>query len=584
MPNASPQPAAPIRACVHDGALRRVTRFFSSTPGDIFSELLQNARRAGATCVGVDTKGLPEGEGGGIRVTVTDDGTGVGDAAVLLSFGETGWDETVARNEDAAGMGLASLARRGCRVSSRRAMSRGVPAPGWRIALSPAHFLGEENAIPLPDNGAPYPNGTAVSFKGNETLDAIEGALTRAALHYPLAVTFNGETVDRRAFLDGTVHAEPWRGIMFGAFKNGCRGYNDPDLNFHGLTLPVRLPHIVTLDSGTWTVRADIGTCPELELVLPARKEAVETPFLEEMREAARLAIYRAVAHADPAPRLAYEDWKRAGDAGIHLPVPPAELHPWIPGTADVDYWREAPPFAPVGADALVMAFDPDPHDAQAFYRAAKKAGIASRLFEADKRLEGYGWYDALSRVRDIRTGIEAGGITHPLDALRTAGNGTDGAIGNGGIADSFARPDAIHMQVDIVRADGTPESIAVPADLALMGEAYGWLQDVRPLVTSDSDLAPEELARLLNAGFFSPSDDADADSWETQHTRFEEEALHMALKLLCSDDEARRQSIANAVWREILWLMPRGREVGITVRNRKVSVELGPVAAEAAQ
>ena len=132
-------------------------------------------------------------------------------------------------------------------------------------------------------------------------------------------------------------------------------------------------------------------------------------------------------------------------------------------------------------------------------------------------------------------------------------------------------------MHVHIVRADGTPETITVPADLALMGEAYGWLQDVRPLVTADSDLAPEELARLLNAGFFSPSDDADADSWETQKTRFDEEALHMALKLLCSDDEARRQSIANAVWREIIWLMPRGREVGITVRDRKVSVELGP-------
>ena len=217
MPNASEQPAAPIRARVHKGALRRVTKFFSSTPADIFSELLQNARRAGANRVNVDTEGLPEREGGGIRVTVTDDGTGVGDAAVLLSFGETGWDETTARNEDAAGMGLASLARRGCRVSSRQAVSKGVPAPGWRVALTPAHFLGEENAIPLPDNNAPYPNGTAVSFKGEETLDAIEGALARAALHYPLAVTFNGRPKDRRAFLDGTVHAEPWRGIMFGA-------------------------------------------------------------------------------------------------------------------------------------------------------------------------------------------------------------------------------------------------------------------------------------------------------------------------------------------------------------------------------
>ena len=185
MPNASPQTAAPIRARVHDGALRRVTRFFSSTPADIFSELLQNARRAGANRVGVDTEGLPEGEGGGIRVTVTDDGTGVGDAAVLLSFGETGWDEATARNEDAAGMGLASLARRGCRVSSRQAMSKGVPAPGWRVALTPAHFLGEENAHSAPrqqravserdrrlvqggrdpgrDRGGAHPRGAALS-------------------------------------------------------------------------------------------------------------------------------------------------------------------------------------------------------------------------------------------------------------------------------------------------------------------------------------------------------------------------------------------------------------------------------------
>ena len=394
-------------------------------------------------------------------------------------------------------------------------------------------------------------------------------------------MNFNGKAVDRRAFLDGAVHAEPWRGIMFGAFKNGCRGYNDPDLNFHGLTLPVRLPHIVTLDSGTWTVRADIGACPELELVLPARKEAVETPFLEEMREAARLAIYRAVAHADPAPRLAYEDWKRADDAGIHLPVPPAELHPWIPGTADVDYWREAPPFAPVGDDALVMAFDPDPHDAQAFYRAARKAGLSGRLFEADKRLEGYGWYDALAPSARYQDRHRSRGRNAPPSMLfaQPATTRMPPSVMTSSRAASPSRTRSICISTSHLRT-ARWKSVTVPADLALIGEAYGWLQDVRPLVTADSDLTPEELARLLNAGFFSPSDDADADSWETQHTRFEEEALHMALKLLCSDDEARRQSIANAVWREILWLMPRGREVGITVRDRKVSVELGPVAA----
>ena len=96
--------------------------------------------------------------------------------------------------------------------------------------------------------------------------------------------------------------------------------------------------------------------------------------------------------------------------------------------------------------------------------------------------------------------------------------------------------------------------------------------------MTADSGIAPEDLAQLLGAAFFSPDDDAGADSWDTQQTRFEEAALHMALKLLCSEDEARKRSIADAVWREILWLMPRGRAVTIVVRDGKVSVDLGPV------
>ena len=101
--------------------------------------------------------------------------------------------------------------------------------------------------------------------------------------------------------------------------------------------------------------------------------------------------------------------------------------------------------------------------------------------------------------------------------------------------------------------------------------------------MTADSDIAPEELARLLRAGFFSPSDDVEADSWETQLTRFEEDALHMSLKLLYSVEEARQRTIADAVWREIFWLTPRDRAVTIVVRGGKVSVDIGPLCAEAA-
>ena len=567
---ASPPVPAPVRARVHEGAIARVTRFFNAALPDVFTELLQNARRAGANRIAVFTEAATDGEGDTIRVTVADDGAGIVDPAALLSFGETGWDADVAQAEDAAGMGLYSLARRGCAVSSRRRDPGGDPMPGWRLALKPEHFLGEKEAVAVRDDGAPYPHGASISFTASESLEAIEAALAGAARHHPLPVAFNGETVKRRAFLDGARHPEAWRGIVFGVFKDRYESCNAPDLNFHGVTLCIGLPRIDTVSGGVWSARADVLSCPELALVLPARKEAVETPFLAEMREAARLAVYRAMAAADPVPRTAHADWKRARAAGIALPEAPAELRPWRPGIADTQDWRDAPPFAPAGGNALVMAIDPDPQDAQAFHRAACRAGIAARLFEADNRFEGYGWYDALARVRDVRADIAAGGVTHPLDALRAmAGYKPDAPE----FPEAFVRPDAIHWHLHAVRAEGASESISVPADLAFAGEASTWVADARPLVTAASDLAPEDLAELIRAAFFSPSDDTDADSWETQRDRFDEEALHVALALLCSEDEARRRTIAEAVSREVLWAAPSDRNVRIDIREREVEV-----------
>ena len=76
-----------------------------------------------------------------------------------------------------------------------------------------------------------------------------------------------------------------------------------------------------------------------------------------------------------------------------------------------------------------------------------------------------------------------------------------------------------------------------LPADLAFAGEDWSWLDDAVPLVTRDSAIQPHELAQLLRNGFFSPSDDAEADSYDTQLDRFDEHAQHLATRLLLSDD-----------------------------------------------
>ena len=41
--------------------------------------------------------------------------------------------------------------------------------------------------------------------------------------------------------------------------------------------------------------------------------------------------------------------------------------------------------------------------------------------------------------------------------------------------------------------------------------------------------------------------------------------------------DEAQKRAIADAVWTDLLWLMPTGRTVTVTIRDGRVAVELGP-------
>ncbi len=581
-----------IRARIHETAVKRVTRIYAATLADIFAETLQNSRRAGAARVRItvsapaarpDDIAATTGETP-LTVTVSDDGAGIADPAVLLSFGQNGWDDALVRREDAAGFGFASLARRNCTVSSRPRSPDGEVSPGWQVELEPAHFLGDADADVHADDEAPYPWGTAISFEATETIAAIRNAAETAARHYPLPVMFEDRTQDaaaaseqlpRQAFLDGAVHAEPWRGLVFGVFKSRHDGYRDPDLNFFGLTLTVGLPTVETVHGATWSVLADVDDCPELELVLPARKEAVENAFLTEMREAARLAVYRAMA-ADPSPRPVFEDWSRAREAGIDIAPPPAVLRPWRPGFADCNDWYEAGKLSDAGRDGLVMDCDPEPPDAQALWRAAERDGIASRLFEADRRLEGYDWYDGVDRATAVSILASGDGEWLWIDDWPLPERAASRA-------DRLpSRPAAIRIELSVRTAAGRCRTIGIPADVAFAGEAWSHIDDTLPLVTRDSALQPHELAALLRAGFFSPSDDVEADSWETQKERFDEQALHLATRLLLSDDEACRQSIAEAVRRELVWYAPRDRTVDIRIRRPDVTVTLG-AAAEAA-
>ena len=118
---------------------------------------------------------------------------------------------------------------------------------------------------------------------------------------------------------------------------------------------------------------------------------------------------------------------------------------------------------------------------------------------------------------------------------------------------------------------------VEIPADVVFMNQEEDYVEEIDPLVTAGSDISPDELARLIHRAFFSPSDDIDADSHETQKIRFEQDATRIALTLLASRDEALKHAIAEAIRREVLWAMPRDREVGVTVKDGKIFVHFVP-------
>ena len=99
-----------IQAMVNPRLLTKADRLFTGALQGRIIEILQNARRAGATKVEIiNTDG---------HVTVRDNGKGIEDFGKLLDLGNSSWDEPLERSEDPAGVGVFCLAPREVTIRS----------------------------------------------------------------------------------------------------------------------------------------------------------------------------------------------------------------------------------------------------------------------------------------------------------------------------------------------------------------------------------------------------------------------------------------------------------------------------------
>lgn len=536
-------------------AIEKVGRLFNAAIDDILGELLQNARRAGATKVAIDQIDHPRF---GKAVRVADNGAGLEDPRPLFSLGQSGWSEALSRSEDAAGMGFFALANRGATIIAQQ---KGT-ADSWLIEASAAAFHGKERV-----NVSPGPNdhtGVTIIFPetGKEDLAA---AVRHAARFFPVPVEFNGEDMASSDFLDGAEHIEEWRGIRIGIFGRDPSRYNLDNANFHGVTLRMPLPALAQSWHRSWFARIDVVDCAHLKLVLPARKEVVRDGMLDALLDEINRIYFRLVAAAGP-HSLSFSDYQRARSLGIELEEATTALRPFSASFAESDRNETLPP-KPVGMNAHIYQGD-GPLEEQNVARAFAVWNDAPRIFQPNHGYAGYVWYDRLNRIS--------------LKNYRMVIGDTVQAIEPEGVFESEGRPDRLEIAVEV--ADGEVSDIRhLETDLIVAGPDYGSLSEVDIRVTGHSTITPATLKTFLIDALFSPSEDAGDASYEQQQEWFSDEAEDLSINLLQSEADADLNAIVRAVERELVWRVPKKGSIVIRIDDRKVSVEGLPSAEDAA-
>ncbi len=425
-----------IRASIDNRALKRVTNFFNGTALDIMTELLQNARRAGATRIDITT--TRDG------FTVADNGRGIADPAVLLRFGGSEWDSGTIVREDAAGMGVYSLAALHSRITSRT----GSPDTGWTVELGPEDYRGEHSVEILSPNRDDIrklngPRGTVIDVRWDDAAGsavdygshdyrlwstlrndphggrekATASATETAARYLPVPVMLNWKHVQQDDYLKGVVGVHAWSGLRIGISRASLReAYKShahaTGINVFGHLIKMNLPEIEGLEH-IYKTRVEVIDCPSLKVVLPTRKEIVQNDFIERLKTECKQALLQEMAR--DGAKTSFAVFQAGRNLGLNMVEPPIRLEKWQPESSDGTTWY--PPYGgheridteTLGESALIID-QPNSIDqangqilawaeenATPTHRSAECGRM--RLLAGNGSLAGYPAYDRLWRL-----------------------------------------------------------------------------------------------------------------------------------------------------------------------------------------
>ena len=295
-----------IQATVNPRLLTKANRLFTGTLQGRVIEVLQNARRAGATQVHITN--LPDS-----AVCVWDNGRGIEEFEKLLDLGGSAWNDALEASEDPAGVGLFCLAPRAVTIRSR----------GRKVTINKDGWTGEP--VEIEDDPEPI-KGTMLCFQDEPWTSA---AIEVNAVFCGMQVNVDGNACPCEEFISDRATAYPELGCRIEVrapndlkpWHNSCRRghcYGDNVLvNFHGQVVSFAF-HAAGEHHLHFLV--DLTGAPTgIRLMLPARTCLVENEAFAQLKSAMELEAYRYLQRRGH-HRLTYKEYLRARELGIMLP------------------------------------------------------------------------------------------------------------------------------------------------------------------------------------------------------------------------------------------------------------------------
>ena len=513
-----------IQATVNPRLLTKANRLFTGSLTGRIIEILQNARRAGATMVEITNQNG--------YVTVRDNGEGIDDFSRLLDLGGSGWEDALESSEDPAGVGLFCLAPRPVTIRSK-GRSATIGDDGW-------------TGTPVEIQNDPAPvQGTVLRFQDEEWASA---AVDCNAVFSGMDVTVDGKPCPKMPFISRQASFHPQLGCRIevresqdlDAWHNSCNrsSYHTDNalVNFHGQVVafdchPVSEHHLHFLVGMT-------GEPTGIRLMLPARTRLVENEAFKALNNALKLEAFRYLERRGH-HRLPYKEYLQAKELGINLPEAEPTFSVGLLGGGD-------PP------DPVEMVMPKDFPLAQCYrFDANSKDGqegdetnvhLLAALGKFDQpfvpvsihgKYNGYTWAKLpsigkveVSTGKELHSGYLWAGTLTCVDSITVTAHANDGRV--------------LSSRVCMAKAPARPD------------QAPNWADD-HVLVTPEAQerLSAEEI--WYHFGGWSD----EGDTYDTQSWSFEQELDQFWMALVGPDEQLRQRMLGateriTPAWRSI--------------------------------